>query len=94
MPTGHKAEGMDALGGTHMPAKQNTMHWQNQRQACDYASYLCYPMFVCGMHIGGQNNDILCQVEPLFFPSLTTCCMCRMTKLSLFHKKQVLENLV
>ncbi len=55
MPTGHNAKGIDALGGTHMPAEQTIMQCQDQSQACNYASYLCYPTSVSGMHIGGQT---------------------------------------
>ncbi len=50
MPTGHNAEGIDALGGAHLLAKQTTMLWQDQKQACMYASHLCYHMSGCGMH--------------------------------------------
>lgn len=70
MPTGHNAEGIDALPGAYLLPKQTIMHCQDQNQACHHASYLCYLTSVCGMQTGGQVEDILCHVEPcvLFYP--------------------------
>ncbi len=63
MPTRHNAEGIDALGGAHLLAKQTIMRWQDQKQACNHASYVCYHKSERGMHVHSQCEDILCHVE-------------------------------